>query len=269
MSKILLAVNTLTSVDTAVYSNHCQFWFRLGRSSSHEMMLYHPRRMSIDRMRNVAARVALDNNCDYLMFVDDDVLIPTNALDKLIEVDADIVSGWTIIRGYPYENMFFRYMDEGQVHLTQVKDKELPRGSFTPDGGEVIDVDAVGFSCVLIKTSLLKKVEPPFFVTGPRNTEDIYFCVKVQKNISGVTIKTHLGVKTSHCLGNEYLDPLSKKLYKEYYEKLDPGVLAPQEPQKIEMTEEPKVGELSYEDILENEIWPENLSLADMINVTE
>ena len=177
--KILVAVNTLTSVESSVYSNHCQFWFRLGRSSPHDFILYHPKRTSIDRMRNTAAKLAIENGCDYLLFVDDDVLIPVNAIDCLIEADGDCVAGWTIIRGYPFKNMFFRYSKE--LNLVNLRDDELPEGSLKEDSREIIPVDAVGFSCVLLKVESLKKVETPYFVTGPYNTEDIYFCVKATR----------------------------------------------------------------------------------------
>src|ERR1041385_1165531 len=94
--KIVVGINTLTSIDQPVYSNHCQFWFRLGRSSSHDFILSHPRRMSIDNMRNMTAKIALEHNADYILFIDDDVLIPLNTVDMLLASDADIAAGWTL-----------------------------------------------------------------------------------------------------------------------------------------------------------------------------
>ena len=252
--KILVAVNTLTEVDSAVYSNHCQFWFRLGRSSTHDFILYHPRRTSIDRMRNTAAKVAIENECDYLLFVDDDILIPVNVIDKLIEADGDCVAGWTIIRGYPFKNMFYRYSAE--LNLVNVKDDELPDGSFTESGGEVISVDAIGFSCCLLKIETLKKVETPYFVTGPYNTEDIYFCVKATRQVENFSIKVHLGVKTSHNLGAEYVDPLNKKAFKTYVETMNPGLLDMVDA-KLDPLTPIKEDELKYEQILDQAIFPE------------
>ena len=266
--KILIGVNTLDSVETSVYSNHCQFWYRLGRNTQHTFLLNHPRRMSIDRMRNLSAKMAIDSNCDYLMFVDDDVLIPFDALDRLIKADADVCAGWTIIRGYPYRNMFFRYTDKEKFNLSNVKDEDLGE-----DLNAVIDVDAVGFSCVLIRVSALRQMEPPYFVTGPYNTEDIYFCVKGQKNIPGFSIKVDLQVKTSHNLGSEYIDPLTKKFYKVYYEGMYPEVFGEQKPEPPISIEEPKIGELHYEDVLEQVIWPEHteeigVALGDNLDLT-
>lgn len=174
---IVIGVNTLTSVDQAVYSNHCQFWYRLGKEfPDYRFILIHPRRMSIDSMRNMAAKVAVDANADYLMFVDDDVILPLDTMKRLLACDADIAAGWTIIRGYPFENMFFQYGDEARLSLMK------PKNPVAAEDG-LFHVDAVGFSCVLIKVSLLKKVPVPYFVTGPFHTEDVYFCIKAEHEL--------------------------------------------------------------------------------------
>lgn len=212
--KIIVGVNTLTSVDTLAYSNHCQMWFRFGRGYQDiDFILNHPRRMSIDNMRNMTAKVALDNNCDYILFLDDDVLVPIDGLRRLLQCEADIAAGWTIIRGYPFKNMFFRFQDEAKTQLENWSD---------PVEEGILKCDAVGFSFALIKVDLLRKVKPPYFVTGPYNTEDIYFCMKVRQSLPDATIVVDTSVKTSHILGPELIDPLSKELYKDYYEKLFP-----------------------------------------------
>ena len=92
--KILVGVNTLTAVSQPIYSNHCQFWYRFGRSyPQFDFMLNNPRRMSIDNMRNMTAKVALENDVDYILFIDDDVLVPIDTLGRLLACDADIAAG--------------------------------------------------------------------------------------------------------------------------------------------------------------------------------
>lgn len=213
----MVGVNTLTAVDQSVYANHCQFWFRLGRSMpDYEFALNAPRRASIDRMRNQTAELALAHNFDYVCFVDDDVLVPITGLQSLLAADKDIVAGWTIIRGYPFDNMFFKWDEKGTG---------LNRWNDPPKETGLLEVGAVGFSFVLIKTSVLRQVPPPFFVTGPSNTEDIYFCVKAQKYVKDVSIYVDLDVKTSHCLGSEFIDPLNKASYTEYFKKTFPEMI--------------------------------------------
>lgn len=215
----MIGVNTLESVSQPVYSNHAQFYFRLGRDYPDiQFALHHPRRMSIDRMRNTTAQVALEHEFDYLMFIDDDVLVPHDGLKLLLAADKDIIAGWTIIRGYPFQNMFFKWEDEKKQNLKPYDDAD-------PNAIEPIEVAAVGFSFVLIKCSLLKVVNPPYFVTGPRNTEDIYFCMKALAQRPETSIFIHPAVKTAHMLSAEAIDPLNRFAHKEYFESVYPDLV--------------------------------------------
>ncbi len=214
--RIFIGINTLTSIEQPVYSNHLQFFFRLGRNTQHDFAINTPRRMSIDRMRNQTAKLALEWEADYLMFIDDDVVIPINSLDRLINCNSDIAAGWTLIRGYPFQNMFYRYVDGNPQAIENFPDSALPIIA------DQVKVDAVGFSCALIKCELLKKVPQPWFVTGPSNTEDIYFCIKARHFLPDTSIVVDTSIKTSHALGTEYISPDTKEAYRNYHEVLYP-----------------------------------------------
>lgn len=215
--KIMVGVNTLTSIDSLAYSNHCQFWYRLGKNHPDiTFALNNPHRASIDRMRNQTAKIALEHDFDYVLFIDDDVLLPTNGLDLLLKADKDIVAGWTIIRGHPFDNMFFRYTGEDKQGLERWKDVDLPVET------GVLDCDAVGFSFCLIKSELLKKVPPPWFVTGTHNTEDVYFCVKSRKYNPSTSIAVNLDCVTGHILGSEIIDKRNRKAYSKFFEEIYP-----------------------------------------------
>lgn len=218
----MIGINTLTAVEQPVYSNHIQFFYRLGKHFPNDTFAINtPRRLSIDRMRNMTAKVALEMEADYLMFIDDDVVVPIDCLQKLLAVDADIVAGWTLIRGYPFQNMFF-HKDDNQGLIVDTK-------MYEPEG--IIDVDAVGFSCALIKCSLLKKLPPPYFVTGTHNTEDIYFCVKARHFFPDTTIKVDLSITTAHGMGTEYMEPRTKAAYSKYFETCYPEAIEPEREQ--------------------------------------
>jgi hypothetical protein len=251
--KVMIGVNTLTSVSREVYSNHMQFYFRFGRSmQDFDFILNNPSRMSIDAMRNMTAKTALANDCDYLVFIDDDVCVPIDFLSRLIMSGADIAAGWTVIRGYPFKNMIFRFIDEEHRQLQHWDENDFPEN--VPNGW--LACDAVGFSCVLIKCDLLRKVDPPYFVTGPYNTEDIYFCLKAKETVPECRIITDIHVKTSHCLGNEFIDPLNKILYKKYVEDLNPALLGQkEEPDTSKKQDTQEENETSYEEVLKDAIF--------------
>jgi hypothetical protein len=219
----------------------------------------------------MTAKVALDNNADYLMFIDDDVIIPMDTINRLLRCNADVAAGWTIIRGYPYKNMFFKYMDFDRVNLINYPDDEIPAED------TILEVGAVGFSCVLIKVDALRKVPSPWFVTGPFNTEDIYYCVKALRHCmtcGGTRIEQRLvetdpetickcevfkehrivvdtSVKTAHNLGEEYIEPATKLAYRKYYEGLYPEVLTEkQEEGKGVLPEIEPNAVMDYEEVL-------------------
>lgn len=226
----LVGINNLIQVDQLAYSNHINFFFRLGVWKGRELekfpdkevefALCNPRRMSIDRMRNEAAKIALEGDFDYLMFIDDDVLLPLDAWHRLVESDKDIVAGVTHIRGYPYFPMIFNFTDEDYKKNSYVVDYDEKADKETG----LLKCDAVGFSCCLIKVSLLKKIIPPFFITGSHQTEDVHFCKRAKEQVEDVSIYVNTRVRTAHILGSEIITPEHVKMQKEFDEKRYPGI---------------------------------------------
>ncbi len=209
---IVVGINSLVNTSYAAYSNHIQLFYRLGRSyPSIDFCLVNPQRMSIDRMRNLAAETALEVEASHLLFIDDDVIVPHpfDFLDKLLACKADIACGDVLIRGYPFNHMIFRYNKDktGLLQMPSIPKKLGP-----------ILVDAVGFSLCLIKTSLIREVPKPYFVTGVSNTEDIYFCIKARDKFPDCRIICDTSIQCGHILWSEIIDPLNKKNYTKYHD---------------------------------------------------
>lgn len=210
--KVLVGVNTLNSIDQATYASHTKMWYYMGKNyPTWSMISCTPQRMSIDRMRNFCGRSAMEFDCDYLVFIDDDVVVPEDCIPRLISHDKDIVAGVTIVRGYPYHPMIFNFSDKDNHYM----DNYLELAS--PNTG-LVACDAVGFSCVAIKTSLLKKVELPFFVTGINYTEDVYFCQIVKQQVANVGIFADSTILTAHKKDAEYIQPEHVGLWKKFDE---------------------------------------------------
>lgn len=218
MSKVLIGINTLIAINPYVYGNHWQFSFRLGRNHRKDQFaLFNPVRMSVDRMRNSAAQFALEGGFDYIFFVDDDVMIPFDAYDKLKKANKDIIAGVTLIRGYPFYPMIFDFKRKKNNHVIDYERKANKRT-------KLLTCDAVGFSCCLIKTSILKEIPQPYFVTGTKSTEDVYFCIKAKEYIPKVKIFVHTGISTIHCIGMEFISPENKKIWIKHMEAEHPGI---------------------------------------------
>lgn len=200
--RIFIGTNTLTMVEAAAYLSHMQMYFQMGRDfKEYDFILNTPRRASIDRMRNESAKLALQAECKYLMFIDDDVLTAPNTLKSLIRANKDIVMAETYIRGYPFEPMFFKNTGvNGNINLEPYRDFHK---HVDPKTG-LVSCDAVGFSCVLIKCELISKIPPPYFITTPNCTEDVFFCMKARQLLGDkVSIAVDTKVKTGHLLDRE------------------------------------------------------------------
>lgn len=209
--KIVVGINSLVSTTQPAYSNHIQLFYRLGRSYPQiDFCLVNPPRMSIDRMRNLSAVTAMDIEASHLLFIDDDVLIPQpfDFLDKLLACKASIAAAAVIVRGWPFNYMLFKYT-QNKLGLKIVKDVPKKLGQHP--------YDAVGFSCCLIETALLKKLPTPYFITGPSNTEDIYFCMKARDKFPDCRIIADTSIKCGHILSAEIIESDNLANYRKYF----------------------------------------------------
>ena len=216
--RIIVGINSLTESQWPSYNSHLQLFYRLGKDNpGMEVILYNPSRVGIDTMRNGAATTTVNMDCDYLLFLDDDVVPPPDSLSRLIACNADMAAGDVIIRGYPFNHMCFKWN----------KDKSAMAAlTHYPKNSTVLDVDAVGFSLCLIKRQLIEKVPPPYFITGLNHTEDVYFCLKAREAVPDCTIVVDTQLTCGHILWPEVISSLNKKNYKKYFEAQNPGLKA-------------------------------------------
>ena len=218
--KVLVAMNTLTSINMGPYTDHARFYYRLGRDYlKFDFFQFFARRMSIDRFRNAAAKLCVDGKFDYLLFIDDDMFLPADTFGKLYEAKLDICMAHVYIRGYPFEIMAFKDAPSDNpkhkrlINLTQ---EDIASDKVRKDG--VIRCDAIGTAVSLINCKIFKKVPAPWFVTGPNNTEDIYFCMKSKDYIKNLTIGMHTKVITGHQLDPEVISVDTRDALRTYHQ---------------------------------------------------
>ena len=122
--------------------------------------------------RNKAACKAIDLNYDYILFIDSDQIVPVDVLHKLLSCNSDISTGWSMM-AINDERTNISIYNAPDMHYDFMLRKDVPEG--------IIDVDAIGFSCILIKTSVFEKLKYPYFVYVEYSnrtilSEDLYFC---------------------------------------------------------------------------------------------
>ena len=174
-------------------------------------------RQRVDKARNYLVNMAIQNNCDYLLFIDDDNPIPSNTLEKLIEDDRDIVIAPILARN-PDKNGEHKICAFNKINvkikdniLTMYKDIE----KFDYEKGFIQKIDAGGCGCMLVKRkvfeTLYKKYEGmPFdFVENEvdgqkrRLSEDILFCERAINE--GFELWIDLRIKPYHIGENKMI----------------------------------------------------------------
>jgi hypothetical protein len=164
----------------------------------------------------MTAKVAIECNAEYVLFLDDDVLVnPNYGLKQLLDCKADIAAGRVCVRGYPFDYMVFKNVKKDPDHM--IICNKLPKKG-------IYQCDAVGFSFALIKVDLIKRLEEPWFVTGLNNTEDIYFCRRARIVDPKCKIAVNCECYCNHILWSETIGEENRKAYKKFVEATNPGI---------------------------------------------
>jgi GT2 family glycosyltransferase len=161
--------------------------------------------------RNRIARLALDGNYDYAFMVDNDVVLPKDALKNLLEDADDVCLGFYAHRGpdnlYNGRTCACRLYDEkGEKYFHYPLESEYTGEELRQmrEAGQYkVRIHGSGMGCALIKTSVFKKLKYPWFdwvhyTSGKMLGEDLYFCEACRKN--GIKIYTDTRVNCGHLL---------------------------------------------------------------------
>ena len=163
--------------------------------------------------RNNLVNIMFAEKCDYLFFVDNDVVLPQNAL-----VDLYNMQWYFSVGTYPRKEFA---TIKGQITGENVwttlywhedKNKEVYCPKFLPFGilqeNVIVPVDCCGLGCALIKKELFQMIEQPWFFFAHEGDivnnkdgaycigEDMYFCRKVI--MKGIQIWAHGSVICGH-----------------------------------------------------------------------
>jgi glycosyltransferase involved in cell wall biosynthesis len=112
-------------------------------------------RQSVDAARNYIMEMAIRLQVDYLLFADDDGVLPTDTLVKMVEDDKDIVGAPMMTRNVRdngkhalcvFEKYDF-YIGDGK----NINKYRSMSGFDTSGGQHLFSVDAIGGACMLIK----------------------------------------------------------------------------------------------------------------------
>lgn len=132
---------------------------------------------TVAQARNRLVQYSIDNNFDYTFFVDSDIILPKDTLNKLFELNVPIATAWYIkkMEGDGITELYNPIKDSSQ--LGNIMENDLPKDS-------LIQIEACGFGCTLVdnkvfnsmsKSHWFEYMDKPEFICS----EDINFCIKV------------------------------------------------------------------------------------------
>ena len=154
---------------------------------------------TISENRNYIAVQAINAGSDYLLMIDDDMTFEVDTLEKLLAVNKPIVG----VAYHPRSEtgQITKYLDE--THAVALENNEDPKYKVP------FKCYATGTGIILIKCSIFKEIERPWFdfewhPTGQCKTgEDWYFCIKAGK--AGFDTYCDPTIKVGH-IGDVLLD---------------------------------------------------------------
>lgn len=155
-----------------------------------------------DKTRNILIDMAMNVNSDYILWLDSDNVPPMNCIEQLINTmnttSADLVSGLYFSKTQPYYPIIREYRDGGFWTIEDV------------DFGKRIKIDGCGFGICLMKTSILSKLEKPYFrfdfqrwgYKDIQLSEDLYFCKQMlDKNMKLICDTSIVSNHYGGCVG--------------------------------------------------------------------
>ena len=184
--KILIAIPTFENITPDTYKSVYDL-----EKVEHEILFEFVRGYDCATARNRIAQRGIDIGADYVLMVDNDVVLPKDALLKLLENGKDVCLGFYAHRGtdnlydgrtcicklkQPDGTNYYNYPLESEYTAAEMREmKEAGETAILVHGG--------GMGCALISTEVFRKASYPWYDWvnyGDANrgmlSEDLYFC---------------------------------------------------------------------------------------------
>ena len=164
--KILIAVPTFENI----YPDTFKSIYDLD-TSGHDVLFEYVRGYDCATARNHIAQMALDKKTDYVLMVDNDVVLPKDALINLIETPVDVCLGYYAHRDndnrYRGRSCVCKLYDEnGNKHFNYPLESEYTADELKElkDSGQFrVQIHGGGMGCAFIKTEVFKQLKYPWY----------------------------------------------------------------------------------------------------------
>lgn len=206
--KIYIAVPTFESIFPDTYKSIYEL-----DDGGNSLIFDYVRGYDCATARNRIVQNALDNGADYLLMVDNDVVLPKDTLINLTDDLKDVCLGYYAHRGNDnlyngrtsvckltdqHGREYFNYPLESEYTAAELKE-------LCEAGQYKIPIHGGGMGCAFIKTSVFNRLVYPWYDWINYNdsrrgmlSEDLYFCEQCKSR--SITIYTDSRVSCGHIL---------------------------------------------------------------------
>ena len=201
--KILIAVPTYETIYPDTFKSIYQL-----ETGGHEVTFDFVRGYDCATARNNIAQKAIDRNADYVLMIDNDVVVPKDALINLASHREGTVLGYYAHRGASnvYEGrtcICKLFTDKGAQYHNYPLESEYTAQELVEKreaGQYLLQIHGGGMGCALIRVDLFKKIRYPWFDWvnyGGDNrgilSEDLYWCENMKRLKMPVFTDTRVG----------------------------------------------------------------------------
>lgn len=204
--KILIAVPTFENIYPDTYKSIYDM-----DKSGHDVEFEFVRGYDCATARNKIARIALDRGTDYVLMVDNDVVVPKEAFSYFLDDPKDVCLGFyahrdtdNIYRGRT--SVCKLLSDSGERYFNYPLESEYKATELAAlkDRGEYkVLIHGGGMGCAFIKTDVFNRTNYPWFdwtnyKSGAMLSEDLFFCENCR--IHGIPIYTDTRLNCGHMM---------------------------------------------------------------------
>lgn len=206
--KILIAVPTFETIYPDTYKSIYGL-----DTSGHTVNFEFVRGYDCATARNNIAQMAIDQGADRVLMVDNDVVLPMDALQNLADKPVDVCLGYYAHRNR--DNIYCgntcickRFDKTGKEYFNYPLESEYLASEMKQmrDCGEYkVQIHGGGMGCAFINTQIFKRLKYPWYdwvnyADEHRGmlSEDLYFCEKCK--LKGIPIFTDTRVGCGHIL---------------------------------------------------------------------
>jgi hypothetical protein len=135
---------------------------------------------------------AIKMEADYVLWLDSDMMFPSNVVLKLLAHNKDIVACNYMKRSLPMKTVAYTDLNDWDSWIPMEPQEEL------------VKVKGIGMGCILMKTEVFKKLEKPYFEfrfkedTKDWFGEDFILQDKIQKVGYEIFVDTMLSMEIKH-----------------------------------------------------------------------